>query len=167
MSNRLISIDLFFVIERLLPGKRSVELFRNNKKHLPVTTLSLDHCDSASALQLALYKYCKNYAAFSQGQPLADEYAIDGKDEQIEPATNVVAAFIRGAYWWVEHYYEIYREDWSEDQKTRWERDFKLLVQAIIGVGNCTKAEWLINNHSAIKALTYNSHITPFLQHYD
>ncbi|MDD1793714.1 hypothetical protein L4D06_13545 [Enterovibrio makurazakiensis] len=167
MSNKLISIDLFFVIERLLPGKRTVELFRSNTKHLPITTLSLNHCDSASALQLALYKYCINYAAFSQGTPLADEYFIDGKDEQIAPATTIVASFIRGAYWWVEHYHETYRDDWSEDQKDRWLRDFKLLVQAIIGIGNCTKAEWLLKNHSAVKALTYNSHITPFLQHYD
>ncbi len=167
MSNKLISIDLFFVIERLLPGKRTVELFRSNNKHLPVTTLPLIHYDSASSLQLALFKYCINYAAFSQGKPLADDYAIDGNDDQIQPATQIVAGFIRGSYWWVEHYLEVYRDDWSEDQKDRWLRDFKLLVQAIIGIGNCTKAEWLIRNHGAIKALTYSSHSAPFLQHYD
>ncbi|SKA58497.1 hypothetical protein [Enterovibrio nigricans] len=167
MSNQLISIDIFYVLERLLPGKRTVELFRKNTKHLPVTTLTLEHCDSASALQLALYKHCKNYASFSQGQPLSDDYAIDGKDDEIQPATNIIAAFIRGSYWWVEHYLEIYREDWSEDQKAQWLKDLKLLVRVIIGIGNARKAEWIIRNHGAIKALTFNTHITPFLQHYD
>lgn len=167
LSKRLISIDLFFAIERLLPGKRTVELFRNNAKHLPVTTLSLTHSDSASALQFALYKYCINYAAFAQGKPLADEFAIDGTDEQIQPATIIIAGFIRGAYWWVEHYHEIYNEGWSDAQKTSWLRDFKLLVQIIIGIGNCTKAQWLIQNYGVIKAITYSSHIIPFLQHYD
>lgn len=167
MSRQLIKIDLLFAIERLLPGKRSIELFRKNTKHLPVTTLPLVHCDSGSALQFALYKYCRNYAAFAQGQPLCDDYAIDGKDDQIQAATMIIAAFIRGAYWWVEHYHEIYKESWSQDQKAHWLRDFKLLVQIIIGLGHCNKADWLINNHSVIKALTYNSYLFPFLQDYD
>lgn len=167
MSKQLISIDLLFAIERLLPGKRTLELFRNNEKYLPLTTLALTHFDSASALQFALYKHCVNYAAFARGQPLADEYAIDGKDEQIQVATIIISAFVRGAYWWVEHYHEIYNENWSDHQKARWLRDFKLLVQIIIGIGNCTKAQWLIQNHGVIKAITYNSHIIPFLQHYD
>ncbi|PCS24108.1 hypothetical protein [Candidatus Enterovibrio escicola] len=167
MSNKLIILDLFFVIEKLLPGKRTVALFRKNTKHLPVTTLTLSHCDSASALLLALFKYCMNYVAFSHGTPLSDDYSIDGKNNQLQLATQILAGFIRGSYWWVEHYLEIYREDWSKVQKEQWLKDLKLLVQAIIGIGNCRKAEWLIKNRSAIKVLTYSSHITPFLQHYD
>ncbi|WP_096619694.1 hypothetical protein [Candidatus Enterovibrio altilux] len=166
MNNELISLDLFFVIEKLLPGKRTVELFRENAKHLPIATLPLLHCDSASSLQLVLFKYCSNYAAFSQGTPLSDDYAIDGSDDQIQPATLIVAGFIQGSYWWIEHYFEIYRDDWSENQKNQWFFDLKLLVQAVIGIGNCTKAEWFIQNYGAIKALTYSSYSAPFLQHY-
>lgn len=167
MSNQFISIDLFFAMERLLPGKKSVALFRNNVKHLPITTLALSHCDSVQALQFSLCKYCINYTAFSREKTLADKYAIDGKDKQIQPATIIMTTFIRGAYWWIEHYHEIYKESWSEAQKDNWLRDLKLLVQIIIGIGNCTKADWLIDNHSIINALTYNYNITPFLQHYD
>ncbi len=167
LNKKLLSIDLLFAIERLLPGKRCISLFRSNRKFVPLTTLTLMHCDSASALQFELYKHCINYAAFSQGRILADDYAIDGHDEQIQPATMIIAAFVRGAYWWVEHYHEIYKESWSNSQKEKWLRDFRLLVQIIIGIEHCRKADWLIQNHSVIKALTFNSNIFPFLQNYD
>ncbi|MGL5291069.1 MAG: hypothetical protein ACRC9T_03975 [Vibrionaceae bacterium] len=166
-KSNIVYIDLLFIIENLLPGKRNVALLRRNQNLVPVRTLTLSVYDSVSALQLALYKHCPNYAAFACGKPLADDYAIDGKDEHIFAATEIVAHFIRGAYWWVEHYLNTYKEEWSEAQKNRWQRDFKLLVQTIIGIGNCQKASWLIDNHHVIKSLTFHSHAIPFLQHYD
>ncbi|WP_235869577.1 hypothetical protein [Veronia nyctiphanis] len=155
------------MIENLLPGKRCVDLFRSNSKYLPIPTLALQHCDSGAALQLELFKRCKNFVAVSQGKVLCDEFALDGNDEQIQAGTMILARFIKGAYFWVDYYLAAYQEHWSNEQKSRWLRDFKLLVQTVIGVGNCSNAEWLLKNHAPIKTLTYNSHIAPFLQHYD
>ncbi|MFD2178401.1 hypothetical protein [Veronia pacifica] len=167
MKSEKISLDLFFVIENLLPGKRSVDLFRSNAKYLPIPTLALQHCDSGSALQLELFKHCKNYVAVTQGKNLADEFALDGSEEQIQAGTHILSKFVRGAYWWVDHYLSSYQEHWSERQKSLWLRDFKLLVQTVIGVGNCSNASWLLKNHGPLKALTFNTHLTPFLQQYD
>lgn len=166
MNNKPISLDLFYAIEQLLPGKRTVELLRKSSKHLPITTLPLTHFDSAASLQLALFKHCRNYVAFSHGKPLSDDFAFSGTTEQIKAAEIIMKNFIRGAYWWFEYHLSHYRDDWSSDQHTRWLKDMRLLTQVIIGIGNCTNAVWLIEHRAVIQTLTYNTHIEPFLSSY-
>jgi hypothetical protein len=166
LNNQLISLDLFYAIEHLMPGKRTAALFRRSIKHLPVTTLSLPHYDSAAGLQLALFRHCRNYVAFTQGKPISPDFDFSGTAEQILAAESVMKAFIRGAYWWVEYHMGLYREDWSQEQSQRWLRDLRLLVQVIIGIGNCTNAAFLITHRGPIQALTYDTHLEPFLNNY-
>jgi hypothetical protein len=167
LSNQLISLDLFYAIEHLMPGKRTVALFRKSVKHLPVTTLPLTHYDSAAGLQLALFRHCRNYVAFTQGHPISPDFDFSGSAEQILAAESIMKAFIRGAYWWVEYHMAHYRDDWSHEQTQRWLKDLRLLVQVVIGIGNCTNAEWILTHRGPIQALTYDTHLEPFLASYD
>ncbi|WP_434361409.1 hypothetical protein NF212_23710 [Parasalinivibrio latis] len=166
MSDQAIAIDLLYVIDKLLPGKRITDMYRTQHKHIALTTLPLKHCDSVSSLQFALYQYSANYVAATQGKPLAEQHPFRGSADEIAQAKSIMTPFIRGAYWWVEHHIAQQQEHFTTSEKARWTTDFKLLVQAIIGISNCTNSQWLLKYQGPIQALTYDAHFEPFLNHY-